>query len=82
MSNTTRIPLDHGHVDVDYLAEHVEVTVRINDRTVFGIALSPVEAEQIGMALARPDGVTVTDVFHVADALNVDAADLIASRNA
>ncbi len=53
--SSTRVALDGGHADVDVFADRVEVTIRLGDRTVLGIALSPAEAEQIGTALALRD---------------------------
>lgn len=76
--NTTRTALDNGHIDVDILADHVELTARINDRTIFGIALSFSEAEHLGLALARPDGPTVSDLYAIADTAGLDASDMIA----
>lgn len=76
--NTQTIPLDGGTATVENIDGRTELTVQIGQRIACALVLSPAEAERIGMALARPDGVTVTDMFHVADALKIDAADMIA----
>jgi hypothetical protein len=76
--NTNRTALDNGHIDVDTFADHVELTARINDRTVFGIALTFHEAEHLGLALARPDGPTVSDLYAIADISGLDASQMIA----
>lgn len=80
MLNSTRIPLDGGRIDLDRTDGGVEMTVRIGDRTVFGIALTVSEAEALGMGLARPDGPTVADLFAVADSMGRNASDMIAPR--
>lgn len=49
--NHSRIALDGGHADVDTFVDHVELTIRLGDRIVFGFQLSHREAEKIGMAL-------------------------------
>lgn len=78
---TTRtIPLDGGTAIVEHTMDHVEVTIRLGSRTVFGIQLSHLEASALGMAIARPDGVAVPDLFNMADALGVEASDLLRMR--
>lgn len=49
---TTRIPLSPGHIDVDRIADHLEVTVSMGERTVFGIALTYDEADTLAGALS------------------------------
>src|SRR5699024_7823984 len=73
---TRTIPLDGGTAIVEHLGERVEVTIRLGDRIVAALALSRAEASALGMAVARPEGATMTDVFGVADAVNSDASTL------
>ena len=75
-----RVALDGGHADVDVFADRVEVTIRLGDRTVLGIALSHMEAANLGRAIASPDGATTGDLFHLADTLGVDAGDILRLR--
>ena len=75
--SSTRVALDGGHADVDVFSDRVEVTIRLGDRTVLGIALSHVEAANLGRAIASPAGATTGDLFHVADALDVNAGDIM-----
>ena len=60
---TTRtIPLDGGTAIVEHVEDRVELTIRLHDRIVCGIALSRAEASALGMA--------------VADAMHADASTL------
>ena len=67
---TTRtIPLDGGTAIVEHVDGRAELTIRLGDRIVCGLALSTSEADQIGMTLARPGGFTVADYWHMRDQL-------------
>ena len=66
---TRTIPLDGGTAIIEHVADRVELTIRLHDRIVCGLALSPAEAEQIGNALARPDGFTLDDYLTMRDQL-------------
>lgn len=79
--NHARIALDGGHADVDVFEDRIEVTVRLGDRTVLGLALSHMEAANLGRAIASPDGATTGDLFHLADTLGVDASDIMRLRD-
>ncbi len=87
-----RIALDGGHADVESEGSHVEVTVRLSERAVLGLALSPAEADRIADALhtaARAayaveaadvdiEGVdTVLDLWHRAQESSVPASALV-----
>lgn len=87
-----RIALDGGHADVDAEGGHVELTVRIGDRAVLGLALSPAEAERLADALSTAsraayavqaadvdlEGVdTVTGLWHRAQETGVPASALM-----
>ena len=75
---TTRtIPLDGGTAIVEHVEDRVELTIRLGERIICGLALSPLEAASIGRALHSPDGATVQDLFHVADTLGVPASELM-----
>ena len=54
--SSTRVALDGGHADVDVFTDRIEVTIRLGGRSVLGIALSHMEAANLGRALASPDG--------------------------
>ena len=74
---TTRtIPLDGGTAIVEHVEDRVELTIRLHDRIVCGLALSRAEASALGMAVARPCGAVLDDLFAVADAMNADASTL------
>lgn len=75
-----RVALDGGHADVDVFSDRIEVTIRLGGRSVYGIALSHVEAANLGRAIASPDGATTGDLFHLADTLGVDAGDIMRLR--
>ena len=79
--SSTRVALDGGHADVDVLSDRVEVTIRLGGRSVLGIALSHMEAANLGRAIASPDGATTGDLFHVADTLGVNAGDIMRLQN-
>ena len=67
---TTRtIPLDGGTAIVEHVDGRAEVTIRLGGRIVCGLALSEREADEIGMALARPGGFTVGDYWDMRDVL-------------
>ena len=79
--SSTRVALDGGHADVDVFTDRVEVTIRLGGRSVLGIALSHMEAANLGRAIASPDGATTGDLFHLADELGVDAGDIMRLRD-
>lgn len=79
--SSTRVALDGGHADVDVFSDRVEVTIRLGGRSVLGIALSRMEAANLGRAIASPDGATTGDLFHLADTLGVDAAEIMRLRD-
>ena len=56
--SSTRVALDGGHADVDVFSDRVEVTIRLGGRSVLGIALSHMEAANLGRAIASPAGAT------------------------
>lgn len=68
--STRTIPLDGGTAIIETLPGRVELTVKLGSRIVCGLALSPAEAEQIGTALARPDGFTLDDYLAMRDQLS------------
>lgn len=74
---TRTIPLDGGTAIVEHLGERVEVTIRLGDRIVCALALSRAEASALGMAVARPEGPTLDDLFAVADAMHLDASQML-----
>lgn len=68
---TTRtIPLDGGTAEVVHVDGRTELTVQLGQRIACALVLSPVEAEQIGNALARPGGWTVGDYLAIRDQLD------------
>ena len=74
---TTRtVPLDGGTAIVEHVEDRVEVTIRLGARIVAALALSRAEASALGMAVARPDGPVLDDLFAVADAMHADASTL------
>ena len=77
---TRTIPLDGGTAIVEHVEDRVEVTIRLGERIICGLALSPLEAAAIGRALHSPDGATTGDLFHLADALGVNAGDIMRLR--
>ena len=79
--NSTRVALDGGHADVDVFSDRVEVTIRLGGRSVLGIALSHMEAANLGRAIASPAGATTGDLFHLADTLGVNAGDIMRLRD-
>ena len=79
--SSTRVALDGGHADVDVFTDRIEVTIRLGDRTVLGIALSHMEAANLGRAIASPAGATTGGLFHVADTLGVNAGDIMRLRD-
>lgn len=78
---TRTIPLDGGAAVVEHAEDRVEVTIRLGGRTVLGIALSHMEAANLGRAIASPAGATTGDLFHLADELGVDAAEIMRLQN-
>lgn len=71
---TRAVNLDgDGVAYVEHIDGRVELTVKLGSRIVCGLALSPAEAEQIGTALARPDGYTLDDYLAIRDQLSVGA---------
>ena len=79
--SSTRVALDGGHADVDVFTDRIEVTIRLGGRSVLGIALSHMEATNLGRAIASPAGATTGDLFHVADTLGVNAGDIMRLRD-
>jgi len=79
--SSTRVALDDGHADVDVFTDRIEVTIRLGGRSVLGIALSHMEAANLGRAIASPDGATTGDLFNLADTLGVDAAEIMRLRD-
>ncbi|MCT1653672.1 hypothetical protein [Brachybacterium muris] len=78
--HTATVDLDGGTAVVEHTGDRVELTIRLGDRTVLGIALTHMEAANLGRALTSPDGATTGDLFHVADTLGVDAGDILRLR--
>ena len=75
---TTRtIPLDGGTAIVEHVENRVELTIRLGERIVCGLALTALEAAAIGRALHSPDGATTGDLLHLADTLGVNAGDIM-----
>lgn len=63
---TTRaIPLDGGTAIVEHVEGRVELTIRLGERIICGLALTALEAAAIGRALHSPDGATTGDLFHL-----------------
>ncbi|MEO2096346.1 MAG: hypothetical protein ABGX90_04290 [Brachybacterium sp.] len=79
--SSTRVALDGGHADVDVFSDRIEVTIRLGGRSVLGIALSHMEAANLGRAIASPAGATTGDLFHLADTLGVNAGDIMRLRD-
>ena len=79
--HSNRIALDGGHADVDVFTDRIEVTIRLGGRSVLGIALSHMEAANLGRAIASPDGATTGDLFHLADTLGVNAGEIMRLRD-
>ena len=75
--SSTRVALDGGHADVDVFTDRIEVTIRLGGRSVLGIALSHMEAANLGLAIARPGGPTTGDLFALADAMHADPSALV-----
>ena len=78
---TRTIPLDGGAAIVEHTEDRIEVTIRLGGRSVLGIALSHMEAANLGRALASPEGATTGDLFHLADELGVNAAEIMRLRD-
>src|SRR5690625_4741317 len=74
--HTRTVPLDGGTAIVEHVGDRVEVTIRLGARIVAALALSRAEASALGMAVARPGGAVLDDLFAVADAMNADASTL------
>lgn len=73
--NTRAVNLDgDGVAYIDHVEGRVELTVKMRGRLHTSLILSPDEAGQLGMALARPDGPVLDDFFAVADAMRADPA--------
>ena len=75
--HTRTVPLDGGTAVVEHVGDRVEVTIRLGARIVAALALSRAEASALGMAVARPDGPVLDDLFAVADAMNLDASQML-----
>lgn len=74
--HTRTVPLDGGTAVVEHVGDRVEVTIRLGARIVAALALSRAEASALGMAVARPGGAVLDDLFAVADAMHADASTL------
>ena len=74
---TRTIPLDGGTAIVEHVENRVELTIRLGERIVCGLALTALEAAAIGRALHSPDGATTGDLLHLADTLGVNAGDIM-----
>ena len=79
--SSTRVALDGGNADVDVFTDRIEVTIRLGGRSVLGIALSHMEATNLGRAISSPDGATTGDLFNLADTLGVNAGDIMRLRD-
>ena len=79
--SSTRVALDGGHADVDVFTDRIEVTIRLGGRSVIGLALSHMEASNLGRAIASPAGATTGDLFHLADELGVNAGEIMRLQN-
>ena len=79
--SSTRVALDGGHADVDVFTDRIEVTIRLGGRSVLGIALSHMEAANLGRAIASPAGATTGDLFNLADELGVNAGEIMRLRD-
>ena len=67
---TRAVNLDgDGVAYVEHIDGRVELTVKMRGRIQAALILSPGEAGQIGMALARPDGFTLDDYLTMRDQL-------------
>ena len=92
MHDSTRIPLDHGHADVDVTGPAVELTVNLGGRAALGLALSPAEAQTLADALSGASRAawavratevdlsnvrTVTDLWRAAEDSGIPASALI-----
>ncbi|MDN5688000.1 MAG: hypothetical protein L0G94_15180, partial [Brachybacterium sp.] len=64
------VTLSQGIAHIERIADRVEVTVKLRGRLAAALILSEQEAEQIGMALARPGGWTVGDYWDIQDQLD------------
>ena len=62
---------------MDVFTDRIEVTIRLGGRSVLGIALTRMEAANLGRVLASPDGATTGDLFHLADTLDINAGDIL-----
>ena len=67
---TTRtIPLDGGTAIVEHVEDRVELTIRLGERIICGLALTALEAAAIGRALHSPAGATTGDLHGTAQAV-------------
>lgn len=74
---TRAVNLDgDGVAYVEHVEGRVELTVKMRGRLNVALTLSRAEAVEIGLALARPEGPVLDDLFRVADAMNADASTL------
>ena len=76
---TTRVVnLDgDGVAYVEHIDGRVELTVKMRGRIQVALILSTAEASALGMSLARPSGPVLDDFFAVADALRMDASQMM-----
>lgn len=75
---TRAVNLDgDGVAYVEHVEGRVELTVKMRGRLNVALTLSRAEAVEIGLALARPGGAVLDDLFTVADAMHADAAELV-----
>lgn len=75
---TRAVNLDgDGVAYVEHVEGRVELTVKMRGRLNVALTLSRAEAVEIGLALARPEGPVLDDLFAVADAMHLDASQML-----
>ena len=75
---TRAVNLDgDGVAYVEHIDGRVELTVKMRGRIQAALILSPAEASALGMSLARPGGPVLDDFFAVADAMHLDASQML-----
>lgn len=65
-----------GVAYIEHVEDRVELTVKMRGRLNVALTMSTSEAAEIGLALARPGGPVLDDLFRVADAMSADASTL------
>lgn len=74
---TRAVNLDgDGVAYIEHVEGRVELTVKMRGRLNVALTMSTSEAAEIGLALARPGGPVLDDLFRVADAMSADASTL------